>query len=145
LDFKLIITIEDSQHKNAKIFLENIKQLGLENTIINLGPIEMKNVPSLYKQCDGLLMPTLLESFSGTYVEAMYHQLPIFTSGIDFASGVCNDSAFYFDPFDEVDILSKLLLDKEAQEKKVAEGIKVLNELLNWNEAFIKYNNLMEK
>ena len=105
----------------------------------------MKNVPSLYKQCDGLLMPTLLESFSGTYVEAMYHQLPIFTSDIDFASGVCKDSAFYFNPFDEVDILNKLLLDKEAQEKKVAEGIKVLNELLNWNEAFIKYNNLMEK
>ena len=30
-------------------------------------------------------MPTLLESFSGTYVESMYFEKPILTSDLDFA------------------------------------------------------------
>ena len=108
LDFKIIITIDESQHIRVKPLLDKIKEENLNDIIINIGPVKMENVPSLYKQCDGLLMPTLLESFSGTYVEAMYHKIPIFTSDIDFAHDVCKNSAFYFNPLDPDDILKNL-------------------------------------
>ena len=58
----------------------------------------MEHVPILYKQVDGMIMPTLLESFSATYIDSMALGVPIFTSDRDFARDVCGDAAWYFDP-----------------------------------------------
>jgi glycosyltransferase involved in cell wall biosynthesis len=44
------------------------------------------------------LLPTLLESFSGSYLEAMHFGTPILTSDRDFAREVCGEAALYFDP-----------------------------------------------
>lgn len=147
LNYKLITTIESSQHSSAKKFLKTLKKENLEDVIINMGAVEMKHVPSLYKQCDGLLMPTLLESFSGTYVEAMYHKKPIFTSNIDFATGVCKDGAIYFDPSNELEILEKLnqfFHDIDKKEIITSKATEVLNNLPNWNKAFGMYNKIIE-
>lgn len=147
LPYKLIITIESEQHKGAKLLLNKIYNLALNDIIINIGPVEMKYVPSLYKQCDGLLMPTLLESFSGTYVEAMYHKIPIFTSDIDFAHGVCEDAATYFDPFDASDIVKKVhcvFSDIKLKNTKIEIGTKVLKKLPDWPKTFQMYNEAIE-
>lgn len=147
LEFKLITTLDPDQHNKANKFLSDIKKFGLENIILNVGAVKMENVPSLYKQCDALLMPTLLESFSGTYVEAMYHKKPILTSKYDFAIDVCQNSAIYFDPFDAEEILSKMkkLADSDqVREDMVLEGSKVLSLMPDWNEAFNIYNNIIK-
>jgi glycosyltransferase involved in cell wall biosynthesis len=147
LPYKLIITIERGQHKAAKILLDKIENLALTDIIINVGPVEMKHVPSLYEQCDGLLMPTLLESFSGTYVEAMYHKIPIFTSNIDFAYGVCGEAATYFDPFDANDILKKihsLFSNENVKNEKMKTGTEILNSLPDWHKTFQMYNEAIE-
>lgn len=62
-------------------------------------------MPGLYHRCHGMLLPTLLESFSITYVEAMQYGLPVLTSDMWFARGVCERAATYFNPFDAADIL----------------------------------------
>ena len=146
LDFKLITTLDPKQHKSASKFLSDIKLLGLENIILNVGAVKMENVPSLYKQSDALLMPTLLESFSGTYVEAMYHRKPILTSKYDFAKDVCKNAAIYFDPNDVYDIVTKMksLSESDQQrERLVLEGLDVLSRMPNWNEAFNMYNKII--
>jgi len=148
LDFKIITTISPKQHKKAEEFLENIKKEKLGNIIINIGPVEMKNVPSLYKQCDGLLMPTLLESYGLTYFEAMYHKLPIFTSNIDFAKEACKNVAFYFIPFDANDILNILIEtynNKNLLKEKVEEGKKLVESMDKWQDTIVKYCNFFEK
>jgi glycosyltransferase involved in cell wall biosynthesis len=108
LDYKLITTISEEQHPLAKKFLHDIAKLGLQGVIHNIGPVKFDETASLYKQCDALLMPTLLESFGITYIEAMYFKLPILTSDRDFARVLCTDSAFYFDPLDSADILNTI-------------------------------------
>ena len=91
-------------------------------------------------------MPTLLESFSGTYVEAMYHQIPIFTSDIDFAHDVCKEAAFYFDPLDSNSILSTLENGfQDGIEDKIIKGLKILNDFLSWNEVMNLIVNTIEK
>lgn len=97
LNINFIITISEQQSLGAKIFLENIKSNNLEDIIINIGPVKMNLVPLLYKSVDGLFLPTLLESFSGTYIEAMYFKKIILTSELDFAKNICKDYAIYFD------------------------------------------------
>lgn len=146
LEFKLITTLDPKQHKDARKFLCEIKELGLENIILNLGAVSMENVPSLYKQCDALLMPTLLESFSGTYVEAMYHRKPILTSKYDFAKDVCQNAAVYFNPHDAEEILnvmSKVFDSERKRESMILEGTKVLNQMPGWNTTFDMYNKLI--
>ncbi len=147
-DYKIIITIDESQNILAKKFLNKIREDNLSDIIINIGPVDMKEVPSLYKQCDALLMPTLLESFSGTYVEAMFHKIPIFTSNYDFAKAVCGNAAFYFEPFDSSNILKVLneaFSNKDKISKKVDNGSNILNKMYTWDDVFNKYKLIIEK
>ena len=147
-NYKIITTIAAEQHSSAKKFLADITELDVADVIHNIGPVDMKHVPSLYQQSDGLLMPTLLESFSGTYVEAMFHKIPIFTSDLDFAEGVCKNGAEYFNPMDAHSILNTLENIYQNKNKKntlLAKATHVLNQLPNWNQAFAMYNDILDK
>jgi glycosyltransferase involved in cell wall biosynthesis len=102
----------------------------------------MADVPSLYRQVDALLLPTLLESFSGTYVEAMFHGKPIFTSNYEFATDVCQGAALYFDPLDVLDIFQCIRLATDNPNlivQKIVAGKDRLRSMLNWNQAFDAY------
>ncbi|MEO6546358.1 MAG: glycosyltransferase, partial [Ferruginibacter sp.] len=48
------------------IFEKEISQAYPKN-IINIGPVSVKEGPSLYKECDAMFLPTLLECFSASY------------------------------------------------------------------------------
>ena len=145
-DYRIIITIAPSQHKRAERLLDEIRIQDLGAIIVNVGPVEMAHVPSLYRNCDGLLMPTLLESFSGTYVEAMFHGIPIFTSDLDFAKGVCGDAACYFDPHDAHDIVRKIdtvFHNPTYSESLIGAGRRVLASLPDWPHAFKLYQKII--
>lgn len=148
LDFRIVITIDKTQHVKARQILEKIKLLKLDDIIINVGAVHMRDVPSLYKQCDGLLMPTLLESFSGTYVEAMHHEIPIFTSNLDFAEAVCGEAAFYFEP-ENADSIKNCLItafeNKHLLNDKVRKGRERLAGFPNWFQTFNLFQAYLSK
>ena len=148
LSYRIVITIDSTQHPNAERLLDNIRRERLDDIIINVGPVPMKHVPSLYAQCDALLMPTLLESFSGAYVEAMYHQKAILTSDFDFAKDVCGPAAYYFDPLDVDSILCAMKHVFESNEQNkymIEEGKKQLDGLLSWKQAYGRIQDVLEK
>lgn len=97
-DVGVIITVAPDQHPNAARLLHAIHQKGLEDAIINVGPLRQTELPAYYRAVDAVLLPTLLESFSGAYIEAMAFQKPIITSDRDFAHETCGDAAIYFNP-----------------------------------------------
>lgn len=145
-NYRIILTISGNQHPKARKLLCDIRDRGLEDVIVNVGPIDMVDVPSLYKQCDALLMPTLLESFSGTYLEAMFHGIPIFTSNLDFAKAVCSDAACYIEPHDPEDILSKLdsvLKNTHHIKSLIGTGHQVLRNLPDWPQVFSRYQEIL--
>ena len=138
--YKIIITIHKSQHPKASKLLNTIHHHQLDEVITNIGKVDGPALPKLYQSCDGLIMPTLLESFSATYVEAMYYGIPIFTSNRDFAQSVCRDAACYFDPLDPDDILNKLdniFSSREKVEKLIVAGKKNLDYFPNPNQTFL--------
>lgn len=77
--------------------------------IINVGPVKPKECALLYKECDALILPTLLECFSANYVEAMFMKKPILTTDLSFARTVCGNAALYFSPLDENDLVDKII------------------------------------
>lgn len=77
--------------------------------IINVGFVPTLEGASLYKECDYMFLPTLLECFSASYAEAMVMKKPILTSDLGFAHTVCKDAALYFDPDDADDVADKII------------------------------------
>jgi glycosyltransferase involved in cell wall biosynthesis len=96
----------------------------------------MQDVPRLYASVDALLLPTLLESFSQTYIEAMHFGKPIFTSDRDFAHDVCGDVAFFFDPHDPGDIVRTLVRahrDRDGLLTRVERGRQRVAAMPDWH------------
>lgn len=108
-DVRCFITVEASQHANVPAFLKAIEDHGLSQHIVNVGPLRQDELAGYFYGCDALLFPTTLESFSGTYLEAMSFGLPILTSDLDFARFVCGDAALYFDPWKPREIANQIL------------------------------------
>ena len=147
LNYKIIITIDESQHRKVKSFLSLIKDCGLDDIIINIGPVEVKNAPSLYEQCDGLLMPSLIETYCNPYVESMYHKRLILTSDMDFSREVCGDAAIYFNPLNHLSILEaieKVYSNDILKEEKIRQGSMKIEKLHSWNKLVKMYSNIIE-
>ena len=100
-----------------------------EGQLINIGPIKVEEGASLYKECDAMFLPTLLECFSASYAEAMQLRKPIITSDMGFAHTVCKKAAVYINPLDAKDIASKIITlyeSKELQQDLQNKGIQRL-------------------
>ncbi len=63
-----------------------------------IGPVPPPECPALYRECDAMFLPTLVECFSASYPEAMKMEKPIITTDLGFARSICGDAALYFEP-----------------------------------------------
>lgn len=148
LNIRIVTTVGANQAKEAAAFIQNISDLNLQDIIINIGPVQVESVPALYACTDGLLLPTLLESFSATYADAMFYKKPIFTSDRDFAKDVCENCAFYFDPHNPNDILNnitKAFANQHLIAEKTEAGYMRIQSFPNWNEVASKYIKELEQ
>ena len=142
----LIVTTVNPDTAAAECFVDDIAERGLKDVICNIGQVPLDDMHGLYRQCDALLMPTLLESFSIVYLEAMHHGLPVFTSDMWFAHSVCGEAAKYFDPFDAADMLraiEEVMPDPRAKEALVAAGKRQLAYFPSWEENVATYRKLI--
>lgn len=100
---RFVLTLPDTIFQTA--FSELAKKF-----IYNIGPISPQNCPQLYRECNAVFLPSLLECFSATYAEAMKMKLPIITTDMSFAHTVCGEAALYFQPGDSKDAFEKIKL-----------------------------------
>lgn len=118
---KFVLTIDSKSYDSIFIDEEVKKQ------VINLGPINLTSCPSVYSQCNALFAPTLLETFSAAYPEAMKMGIPILTSNFSFATDICKDAALYFNPLDPKDIsknIKELVSNTKLQKDLILKGKK---------------------
>ena len=148
LPFVVFTTVSPGDDRSAGGWIESIRSEGLEEVLVNLGTVPMQEVPGLYAVTAGLLLPTLMESFSGTYVESMFYRRPIFTSDRDFARDVCGDVAWYFDPHDADDIVATLRSafdDASAMEARVSAAREHCDGFATWPEVTRRYVEVFEQ
>jgi len=101
---------------SGKRFLEKVGSNNiLSELIYNAGPIAHEKLKSYYDNVEVVIMPTLMESFSITYLEAMYFGVPILTTDLDFAHYLAGNAAVYYDPWKPGSFTEKLLLLKSDQ------------------------------
>lgn len=137
-NFRFVVTISSDK------FPEIPEQL--QENILLIGSVDVTECPSLYQQADIMFMPTLIECFTATYPEAMRMEVPIVTTDLEFARGLCGDAALYYSPFSYQDAAEKIYLlvnDKKLSEHLVVEGKKQLGKFDNYDQRMKKLMDYM--
>lgn len=135
INIKFVLTIDKDSFDLH--FSENAKKF-----IINIGRIPIDECPNLYSEVDIAFIPTLIESFSANYPEAMKMKIPIVTSDLDFAHSICDNAALYFNPLDAKDAAEKLYTlskDKKLYNTLINNGIRRLWDLETAESRALKY------
>ena len=145
LNYVIYITIS-SLTADEKKFMQMVRNLGLGKIIVNLGPIPFDEINSVYFSVHAAIIPSFLESFGLTYLEALKNEKPVLAANLDFAKETLKDSAFYFDPFDSESILyaMNLSLNKEENQKKMVVGKLIVENWPTWDDIGLKYYKLIK-
>lgn len=148
LDITITLTLDANESRDTANFLNTVQQAQLDGIIKNRGHVPLAEIEQVFRYYDGLLFPTLLESFSGTYLEAMKSGKPIFTSRFDFATQLCQDAAFYFNPLDAGSILrtvTSAFAQPEEMNTKVAKGYTILSEMPDWQSVAQSFSEIIDR
>jgi glycosyltransferase involved in cell wall biosynthesis len=132
-NIKFVMTLKDIDFK---------KYIGSSDLILNVGQVAPSECPDLYRECDGMFLPTLAECFSASYPEAMIMQKPIITTDFGFSRSICGEAALYYTPKNEIEALDRILkvvASKELQQELVQNGIKELKKFVTARERAQKY------
>ncbi|MBW7937023.1 MAG: glycosyltransferase, partial [Flavobacteriales bacterium] len=115
-----------------------------EEIISNLGPFSYADAFDLYKKADAIILPSLLETFSTVYIEAMALGLPLFVPNEDFARDVCEEYAIYYDSTSESSLLNVLKLSESSKEVETKQMVKS-NILKEYGNQEQRYNHIISQ
>lgn len=107
-----------SDEPTLKKVTAKLEKYGLGERLVNHGRLAQKDLAEMYRRCQLCFLPTLLEVFSASTVEAMYFNLPIVATDFPFNTEVLADACLYYEPKnakDAADKFAKLIADKELQ------------------------------
>jgi len=144
-DFQFIITIPQGTGEEAKL-IKDARDMGVENNIRNIGPVSIKDGPGLYASIDIVFMPSLLETFSANYPEAMASEKPIVTTDLDFAHDICGRAALYYSPLDAnaaAQCIKKIINDGDLVDELLRLGKSVLKTLPTAEDKYRLYESII--
>jgi glycosyltransferase involved in cell wall biosynthesis len=111
-----ILTLKDQDFK---------QHIAPHPAVKNVGPVKPEECPSLYQECDILLLPTLAECFSASYAEAMVMEKPITTTDLGFARSICGNAAQYYEASNAkaaADVIEMMLIDEDLCNEMIVRG-----------------------
>ena len=112
-----------------------------------IGKVDVSECPFLYEQADIMFMPTLMECFTATYPEAMRMAVPIVTTDLEFAHGLCGDSACYYSAVDSsaaAEAIYKVATDSEFSRRLVENGKRQLAKYDDYEQRAKKLVKILE-
>lgn len=104
--FHLTIPHDDATLK--RIFEESASY-GVDVCIVNHDRCSQKQLGEIYNHCSICFLPTLLETFSATSLEAMYFGLNIVATDFEFNREIIKGAGLYYQPMDAEDAASKIV------------------------------------
>lgn len=130
-----------------------LKQIEAEGTrlnvcrfIRNVGHIDYSEIAGLYSEMDLVFVPSLLETFSATYLEAICANKILVVANREFAKEVCGDVAYYVDPINSYETsktLASIIENPTYFEHTNEARALILGKYGNQNERFKKIMSLL--
>lgn len=146
--FRCLLTLSAGQHSGARKLLARIRREGLEDVLVNAGPVSRAELSRVCAQADACLLPTLLETVGFAYDEAMQFGLPILTSDRDFARERCGNAATYFDPLHPESIamaMASIMADDALRARLVENGRDRLRQAPSWEDVAAQFVSVLEQ
>lgn len=134
LPIKLVLSL-GNKTKRERLLLNRIST---HNEVIqNIGYVPSDKISTVYSECDAVIQPSLFESFSSNYIEAMEYSKPLIVSDRAFSKEICGNAALYFDPSSEASMMNQITLlyqQPDIRKDLVRNGHDRLSKLDNsWN------------
>ncbi len=132
----------------AKDVMSDVIRRGVSDMFVNVGPVAPQDCESLYKECNAVILPSRLESFSNNIVEAWYLCRPLLISDLDWARDICGEGASYFHFDDASDAylkLKQLISDDDYRSDLIRRGTRRLRQYPTSEERFRQYVNILEE
>lgn len=120
----------------------------LSHHFVFVGKVDVSECPNLYEQADIMFMPTLMECFTATYPEAMRMEVPIVTTDLEFAHGLCGEAACYYNAVDAkaaAEAIYKVATSKKYAQELVVSGKEQLKKFDNYEQRAEKLINILEE
>lgn len=106
-------------------FAQRIKRFGLDEVIQNIGPYTYNDAYTLYENAGAVFIPSILETFSTSYLEAIAMEKPLIVADRSFSREVCGNYAHYYSPLSGADA-AKLIFDSLTSTINVEERERII-------------------
>jgi glycosyltransferase involved in cell wall biosynthesis len=118
-----LISEENPGSYRADTAAELVRQLGLNEEVVELGAIPYGALHHLYRACDVYVTPAYAETFAHPLVEAMASGLPVVASDIAVHREICGEAALYFPRFSPEILAERIgqVCESEAQRTTMRE------------------------
>lgn len=145
--FKFILTLPFDSPLWLQIE-EEAKNLGVSDFIFNFGPYKYTDLKNLLLESNIVFVPSLLETFSASYLEAMCARRKLVVADKSFSREVCEDYATYINPIDAKNTartFSKIITDYSLTKEEIEKADKILNNYGDQDQRFEKIVGLIKK
>lgn len=107
---KVLVALRDLEVENVRFHVtipagpvwdkmqRELSSIGMKDNVVTHGRCSQIELGEMYRHCQLCFLPTLLEVFSASTLEAMYFHLPIVATDFDFNREVMDDAALYYEP-----------------------------------------------
>jgi hypothetical protein len=139
IPLQIIFTLNSMKIKGGKKLIHKLSPHIRSGYALNIGNLSPSKVASVIMQCDGVILPSLLETFGLNCLEAWHCQKVFFVADRPYAKEICQNAAVFFDPLDANDILAKIIgtfKNEPLQQKIIARGNTHIQKW-HYNEAYI--------
>lgn len=144
--FNFILTLPEGKLWNQ--IKNKADDLGVSENIVNRGAFNYSEVCQVYNEADLVFVPSLLETFSASYLEAISFQKKLVVSDKDFAREICNGYAEYVNPKNPVqtaEILLSAMQSKDVDISRTLLGKSILKKFGNQTERFEKIRQIISQ
>lgn len=144
---KFVVTLPDGGREVGK-FWSRVHSLGVEDLFENIGPIDLDRCVEEYRRCSCVFLPTVLETFSVSFLEAMKMRRPVVASDLGFARDVCGCAAEFFQAT-SAEAASRAILkvvkDSRHRDLLIEKGVEQVRSFPTPREKYEMHMNYLEK
>ncbi len=118
---------------------KKLKLYGLSGMLVNHGRLTQIELGDMYRRCQLCFLPTLLEVFSASTVEAMFFQLPIIATDFSFNREVMGDACLYYEPMNAKEAamqIKRYIEDESLQHEMKQKMAKQLTAFSDYDKHF---------
>lgn len=123
---------------------QKLSEYNLADRLVNHGRIPQKDLADMYRTCELCFLPTLLEVFSVSTLEAMFFGLKIVATDFAFNREVMDDACLYYEPMNPSSAAEKLSLLIENKELRDSLTPKMKRQLALYDNYDKHFNDILD-